>query len=192
MPASPPLAWETYYHIYNRGNSRENLFRCDDNYRYFLRLYAYHIEPVAETFAYCLMPNHFHLLIRTRKPDLTGLEKPVRSPSQAFSNLFNAYTKAVNEAYGRSGALFERPFHRIPVTSEAYFARLVVYIHQNPQVHGFVDDLIEWRYSSYAALLSTKPTRIARDTVLEWLGGISNVVHAHRQQVEWPDDGPET
>ena len=83
--------------------------------------------------------------------------------------------------------MFERPLHRIPVASEAYFARLVVYIHQNPQVHGFVDDLSEWRYSSYAALLSTAPTHIARDTVLEWLGGVSNVVHAHRQEVEWPE-----
>ena len=83
--------------------------------------------------------------------------------------------------------MLERPFQRIPVASEAYFGRLVVYIHQNPQVHGFVDDLSEWRYSSYAALLSTVPTHIARDTVLEWLGGVSNVVHAHREEIEWPE-----
>ncbi|MFN2158185.1 MAG: transposase, partial [Anaerolineae bacterium] len=63
MAGSVPLAWETYYHIYNRGNNREDLFRSDDNYRYFLRLYADHIEPVAVTFAYCLMPNHFHAVL---------------------------------------------------------------------------------------------------------------------------------
>ncbi|MBN1643178.1 MAG: transposase, partial [Anaerolineae bacterium] len=181
-------AWETYYHIYNRGNNRENLFRCDENYRYFLRLYAHHIEPVAETYAYCLMPNHFHLLLRTREQGLTGSGKRVRSPSQAFSNLFNAYTKAFNKAHGRSGALFQRPFQRIPVTSEAYLRRLVVYIHQNPVRHGFVDQLSEWPYSSYAALLSTKPTHVARDAVLEWLGGAANVPGAHSELVEWLEE----
>jgi putative transposase len=89
--------------------------------------------------------------------------------------------------YGRSGALFERPFQRIVVDSESYFDRLVVYIHQNPQRHGFVEDLRAWRYSSYGALLSTSPTHIARETVLEWLGGVSNVVAAHRREVNWEE-----
>ena len=122
-----------------------------------------------------------------RKNRVSGFLKPVRSPRQAFANLFNTYTKAFNKACGRSGALFARPFQRIPVASEAYLARLVVYIHQNPRKHGFVDDLSERRYSSCAALPSKAPTHTARDTVLEWLGGVSNVVHAHREEVEWPE-----
>ena len=55
-----------YYHIYNRGNNRENLLIEKRNYLYFLSLYAKHIEPVAATYAYCLLRNHFHLLIRVR------------------------------------------------------------------------------------------------------------------------------
>lgn len=61
-----PLQYGTYYHIYNRGNNGENLFREEANYRYFLTLYAKHIVPVACTYAYALLANHFHLLIRTR------------------------------------------------------------------------------------------------------------------------------
>ena len=61
-----PLQFGQYYHIYNRGNNSENLFVEKRNYKYFMRLYTKHILPVAETFAYCLMPNHFHFSIRTR------------------------------------------------------------------------------------------------------------------------------
>jgi len=183
MPNPIPLTYGQYYHIYNRGNNREDLFPEERNCRYFLELYARHIEPVAETYAYCLMRNHFHLLVRIRdEEDLTGFGKPVRStrsPSQAFSNLFNAYTKAFNKTYGRTGTLFERPFHRRAVTREGYALQLVVYIHRNPQKHGFVDDFRDWPHTSYAALLSQHPTRVQREAVLEWFQGAANFVDAH-------------
>jgi len=61
-----PLQPGQYYHIYNRGVNRTNIFVEERNYVYFLKLYAKHISPVAETFAYCLLRNHFHLLVRIR------------------------------------------------------------------------------------------------------------------------------
>ena len=63
--ANEPLQYGCHYHIYNRGNNRENLFVERRNYPYFLKLYTKHIQPVAETFAYCLLQNHFHFAIRT-------------------------------------------------------------------------------------------------------------------------------
>ena len=90
------------------------------------------------------------------------------NPSQQFGNLFNAYAKAINKAYRRTGSLFENPFGRIPVTSDAYFGRLVAYIHQNPQKHRFVDDFRAWPYSSYQAFLSQQATHLKRDEVLAW------------------------
>ena len=92
MSKITPLQYGQYYHIYNRGNNRENIFIEERNYRYFLQLYAKHVAPVADTYAYCLLRNHFRLLVRIKDPDhpdLTGFEnlsglKP-RSPSQAFS-----------------------------------------------------------------------------------------------------------
>lgn len=61
------------YHIYNRANGNENLFRESRNYRFFLQKYFAYINPVAETYAYCLLPNHFHAMIRVRsKPNLQG------------------------------------------------------------------------------------------------------------------------
>ena len=58
-----------YYHIYHRGNNREIIFREERNYRYFLKRYAKYIEPVAFTYAYCLLSNHFHLAIRVKTED---------------------------------------------------------------------------------------------------------------------------
>src|SRR5262245_41858037 len=134
-----------YYHVYNRGNNRENIFREERNYRYFRDLYAAHVEPVAETFAYCLLKNHFHLLIRI---------KDVPAPAQAFSNLFNAYPKSINKAHGRTGSLFQKPFQRLTVTNERYFLQLIFYIHFNPQKHGLVTRFRDWPWTSYHALSS--------------------------------------
>ena len=183
-----PLQHGQYYHIHNRvhnrGNNRECIFIEERNYRYFLKLYAKHIEPIADTFAYCLLPNHVHFLVYikdlTGLPDLSGLKKP----SQHFSNLFNAYTKAINKAYDRTGALFQRPFGRIPVTSDAYFIHVVTYIHQNPQKHGLVADFRTWPYSSYHAHLSDKPTRLQRDDVLTWFDGADGFKMAHCHQAD--------
>ena len=184
MTNPAPLQWGQTYHIYNRGINRENLFVEERNYRYFLQLYGQHVAPIADTYAYCLLRNHFHLLVRIK--DLTDLEDPAaaKPPSQHFSNLFNAYAKAFNRAHDRSGSLFQRPFGRIEVTSDAYFAWLVVYIHHNPEKHGFVDDFRDWPYSSYHAHLSDKPTQLQREEVLGWFDGPKGYTMAHGQEAD--------
>ena len=173
-----------YYHIFNRGNNRETIFREQRNYFYFLKLYEKYIPLVADTFAYCLLPNHFHLLVRVK----TGEEKVtsglrVKNPGQQFGNLFNAYTKAFNKVYQRTGSLFEKPFKRIEVTSDAYFRRLIAYIHQNPQRHGLIDNFQLWPYSSYQTILSHKPTHIHREDVLTWFGD-GKAYQAYHQEME--------
>lgn len=198
QPVTPLLPGHVY-HIYNRGNNREDLFREESNYRYFLELYSRHVHPVAATFAYCLMRNHFHLLVRIRSEeeynnllnqtsqDFETCEvlkpKPFK-PSQHFSNLFNAYAKAVNKKYERTGSLFEERFGRIVVTSDAYFCQLVFYIHFNPQKHGFVDDFRQWPWSSYHTLIASAETRLNRTEALEWFGGTRQYEEFHRGMLD--------
>ncbi len=69
------------------------------------------------------------------------------------------------------------------MTTDAYFARLIVYIHQNPQKHGLIEDFRDWPYSSYHTLLSDKPTHIQRDKVLDWIGGRQNIVVMHSVEI---------
>jgi REP element-mobilizing transposase RayT len=187
MASSTPLQYGQYYHIFNRGKNRDNIFFEDRNYRYFLQLYTKHIEPVADTYTYCLLPNHFHLLVRIKFEDEQTLgvsETPrVLKPSQQYGNLFNAYAKAINKAYNRTGSLFQNPFGRKPVDSDAYFLKLVAYIHQNPQKHGIAHDFRDWTYSSFHALRSEKPTRLKRDDVLKWFDGVEGFNAYHCQEI---------
>lgn len=66
MTSPSPLLFNTYYHIYNRGNNRENIFIEERNYEYFLKLYEKHLGPVTDLYAYCMLRNHFHLNIRVK------------------------------------------------------------------------------------------------------------------------------
>jgi hypothetical protein len=197
MPSPEPLQPGEYYHIYNRGINGETLFREGRNYHHFLKLWAKYIEPVADTYAYCLLSNHFHFLIRIKEdetgpilkigPVLDGEQDqtgPVLSISRQFNNLFIAYAKAFNKAYDRTGSLFESPFKRRRVDSDRYFVALVVYIHRNPEEHGFVDGFRRWPYSSYQAILSTRATRIQRAAVLDWFGGAAAFEEVHTGRVD--------
>jgi len=211
MTSPPRLQYGQYYHIYNRGNNRADLFFEERNYHYFLQLYAKHVLPIADTYAYCLLKNHFHTLVRIKTmaeqeetfrasgegpgepPQTLRVSKTLRvcgagvfkalDPSQQFGNLFNAYAKAINKAYKRSGSLFENPFGRVPVDSDAYFTQLITYIHHNPQKHRFVPDFRDWPFSSYHTLMSTHPTRLKRDDVLAWYQGTAAFQAAHQCRV---------
>lgn len=169
----------SYYHIYNRGINSDILFKENKNYEYFLQLYERHINPIAETYAWCLMKNHFHFLVRIKSIDEIRNDKKI-SPSQSFSNLFNAYTKAFNKSYNRHGALFERPFRRKQINFDNYFQNVVAYIHNNPVHHNICDHPLEYPWSSYLSCLSSKPTKIKRNEILELFEGAENFKYAHQ------------
>ena len=192
MSKPVPLDFGKYYHIYSRGIDRCTIFFEERNYPFFLRRYAYYVEPVADTYAYVLLRNHFHALIRTRTAEeqeawyaqtlrVCETRRVLKSPSQQLGNVLNSYTKAINEAYHRTGSLLQHPFGRIEVTSESYLVNLVRYIHLNPERHGLVDDFRLWPYSSYGALKADKPTRLRRDDVLAWFSSRQGFEEAHAQ-----------
>ena len=183
MPTdSLPLTYGSFYHIYNRGNNRENIFLQKRNYAYFMQLWWKHTSPIAETWAYCLLRNHFHAVVYIKdREDLTGLNPKLKEPSQYFSNFFNAYARGLNLATQRTGAVFERPFKRIPVDSEAYLMRLIVYVHQNPQKHKIKKDFRNWSHSSYHELIADLPTRLQRDQMMELFGSRVDFIRIHQE-----------
>jgi REP element-mobilizing transposase RayT len=176
MPSAAPLEPGIVYHVFNCGNNREDLFSEDRNFEYFLRLYTKHVAPSVDTLAYCLMRNHFHLLIR---PKNDGADGGTRA-SRGLTSLFAAYAMAFNKANNRTGKLFQEHFGRIAVTTEHYFTNLVFYIHFNPQKHGFVGDFRQWRWSSYHALCTTATTQLSRDEVIRWFGGTTLFKQFHQ------------
>ena len=189
-----PLLPEKYYHIYNHANGSDNLFLTSENYRYFLQRFASFINPIADTYAYCLMPNHIHFLIRIKsEADLQSAYQRKKNTndliptndisnfiSREFASLFSSYSQAFNIQNGRKGSLFMPNFKRKLVETEEYFTQLVYYIHANPVHHGFVKDLSAWNYSSYHAFLSRKQTNLQRDEVLNWFGNIDSFKAFHK------------
>jgi REP element-mobilizing transposase RayT len=187
------LCTDTYYHLFNHANGSENLFRTNENYRFFLEKYSLFIPQVADTFAYCLMPNHLHFLVKTKSQDeielcygkFETLGKVEAKISKQFSNLFSSYTQSYNKVYARRGSLFIPNFKRKKVDSLAYFRNLVLYLHSNPVHHGFVKKVEDWTWSSYHAFLFLKPTKLKRDEVLEWYGGLENFKYVHQTPSNW-------
>jgi putative transposase len=129
-----------YYHLYNRGHNRQNIFFDRQNYLYFLRQLRCHlVEQNIDIVAYCLMPNHYHLLVYLHSDDLSA-----RMQSFALS-----YTKAINQRYQRCGSLFQGRFQAIWVDTEDYLLHLSRYIHLNPVKAGLVERPEDWEFSSY-------------------------------------------
>jgi len=189
LPLEPGKA----YHIWTHANGSDNLFRSPENYRYFLEKYSKYAHPVVETFAYCLMPNHLHLMVRVRGEEeiIEVMKKKSSGKNQAgfrnlsgfvtlqFSHLFNAYSKAYNKLYNRKGGLFQRAYRRKHIHSEAYFTRLIAYIHNNPVHHGFVKHPEYWPHSSWHAYVGDKETRIRKVEVINWFGGMEAFLDLH-------------
>ena len=192
-----------YYHIYNRGTNGEVLFKHQKYYSEFLQLYSKYIIPVADTLAFCLMQNHFHFLVRTKDEndiltfeELNMFEKSMSgdhsskkpNPSRQFSHLFNSYSKIINEAYQRTGSLFEHPFERRLIDNEDYLKTCIVYIHNNPVKHGVVKSVEEYKWSSYNNLISVMDTFLEREFVLDFFGGKENFIRYHGINAEGLDE----
>lgn len=191
MQKIEPFVYGNYYHIYNRGINSCNLFVEQGNYEYFMKLYDKYIAHIADTYAWVLMPNHFHFLVRVREKfeaaeavlNPSGFQNPdrVNSPSLQFSKLFNSYAQAFNKRYKRHGALFERPFKRKLIDNEPYLRHAIIYIHNNPVHHGFTESPGAYPWSSYLTCLTDKTTKLQRNEVLDWFGGRENFKFLHHQ-----------
>lgn len=212
MQKYEPIDYGKYFHIYNHGNNYENIFISNSDYTNFLKLLNMYIQPVAEIFAWCLMKNHFHLLVRIKEEndigylipenrntkdlakkwktlfpvnntDISELKKPI--PERQFKHLFNKYARDINKKYNRIGSLFIKNFERKSVNNEKYLRNLILYIHNNPVHHEFVDDLKKYYWSSYSSILSKNQTKTKRDFVISLFEDVNNFEFTHKQKMEF-------
>ncbi|UMB59725.1 transposase [Lutibacter sp. A80] len=178
-----PFQPSNFYHLYNRGNNKECIFKNDENYIYFLALVKKYLLPICDIYSYCLLPNHFHFIIRIK--DLETLPEKIRNEKsklhQPFSNLFNAYTKAINKQYKRTGSLFQEHLKRIKISDETYLYNLIVYVNTNSKHHSF-SEFENYKYSSYKSLISTKPTLLKRLIVIQLFNDIDNFKFVHNMK----------
>ena len=127
-----------YYHIYNKGNNNEQIFYEPNNYLFFLKRLSDYLSNCVEFFTYCLLPNHFHLLIKVTNKILI-VEK--------FRLFFLSYSKAINKQTGRTGSLFQKRFKRTIIKSVPSLCKATVYIHTNPVHHKITAEFKNYKYS---------------------------------------------
>jgi len=169
-----------YYHLFNRGNGKMDIFRDQNDYLFFLsriREYLFPEEcrrcPSAEKsgryirksfplgaftlVSYCLMPNHFHLVLRQ------NTEVPINA---LMLNLMSGYSRYFNKKYNRVGSLFQDQFKSVHVDSNEYLLWLSAYIHQNPKVAGLVDQLSMYQYSSYPDYINLRAGTLCDKSII--------------------------
>ncbi len=188
---------EEKYHLFNHANGKENIFIEPKNYAFFLQKLAIHILPVCKLFSYCLMPNHFHLVLEVHseeelfslwqkpgaKNQLTAKELELKT-SKTFANLFSSYTQAFNKVYSRKGSLFIPSMKLEEIKDDNSFCKVIHYTHANPVHHGFTKTIEVWPHSSYKIFLSKSPTKLKREYVLDMFGGLDAFIKYHQQPID--------
>ena len=191
------LPGETY-HLFSRAVGSEKIFLYPENYLFFLQKLRHHTSGVCRLYCYALMPNHFHLLALMREEEVITkhfeeVKKIKFNPSEhdlsdfimeRFSNFLNSYTKAFNKVNNRNGALFMDYLKRSKVSRDSDFTSYVWYLHKNAVHHQLAKIIGEWPYDSYLPLLSSKPTSLLRDEVIEWFGSKQAFIEFHNRPVE--------
>ncbi len=170
-----------FYHFFNRANSQTDLlFYQERNYGYFLEKWVEYTSNLVEVWSYCLMPNHFHFLLRINARD-NILKENVIPFSEAWRRLAISYTQAINKQESRRGSLFQEHSKYLLIESEPHLLSVIRYIHNNPVHHGLTQGMEDWRYSSYRAFFMETPSRIARSRVLRLFGDITAFEFFHHQ-----------
>jgi len=148
----------SYFHIYNRSLDGLQLFLDESDYNYFLKkLIPKTIEFPASVFAYCLMPNHFHFLIRQNS------DTPIY---RIFNDVNNSYVSHYNFKYKRKGSLYQGDLQHKRIKDDKYLVGICQYIHYNPVKANLVDKPEDWEYSNYLEWIGLRNNRLFDDELL--------------------------
>ena len=145
---------DCFYHVYNRGAHKEDVFRDDYDFLYFyMKIIILKEELKLDVLAHSCAYNHFHLFLK--EPNLQTLEKinlrgPCKTVISAFlARLQNSYTEYYNKKYKHSGVIFEGVFKSKNISDKEYFEHLIYYINLNAIKHGLVKNISDWKYTSH-------------------------------------------
>jgi REP element-mobilizing transposase RayT len=179
------------YHIFNKTVGNEKLFREPHNYLFFLEKFEKWILPVCDPYCWCLLPNHFHFVVRIKEPNnLSFLTEQPWSKSRSlteqvtkqFGHCFNSYAQSFNNAYNRSGSLFKESFQRKRILSDDYLRSVINYVHFNPVKDGLVKNVRDWKYSSLREYLGERNEKsrpvskaLLVDEVIELFGSLKEM-----------------
>jgi REP element-mobilizing transposase RayT len=149
---------DTFFHVYNRGVNKGNIFFSEENYLYFLKkLKKYRDQFQVIIVSYCLMPTHFHLLFKQLEPYAIA----------KFMGLsLNAYVKAINKQQKRTGHLFEGKYKMKLVAQDNYLIHLSRYMHLNPVLSNLASSPEDWIFSSYRDYIGLRSGKLPEPNIV--------------------------
>jgi REP element-mobilizing transposase RayT len=156
-------------HVYNRGNNKQQIFFNEDNYNFFVDKVRRHIAPISDILAYCLMPNHFHFLLRANDNSNTPKKIGALESTElqnGFRVLQSSYASAINKRFERTGSLFQQNTKYKLLDDDRYVEACFHYIHQNPLKAGLVDRIENWKYSSFREYIFDEPSGLCNTGLL--------------------------
>ncbi len=194
-----PLEADCFFHIYNRGNDGINIIYEEENYAYFLRRFDNYLSDYLQVYSYCLLPNHFHFLVKIKNEKtilkaakkIKGIDAIIKNAikaevdvvaaivSEQFRRFFMAYSKAVNKQERRHGSLFTKRFKRKKANTMGYLQRLVFYIHNNPVHHELCDDFKNYKWGTYKKILSSGNSKLMKTELIAWFDDKENYEYMH-------------
>ncbi|WP_156289559.1 transposase [Oceanobacillus salinisoli] len=143
---------DSFYHVTSRGNRREELFRQEEDFKFFLHVMKEtNRKTPFDLAAYCLMTNHFHLQIRSQQQPL----------SKVMFHINKRYADYYNNKNGLSGHVFEKRYYADHIDSPLGMLKVSRYIHLNPLEAGIIQDPIEYRWSSYYDYMHSNQKRFS-------------------------------
>lgn len=162
MPRGPRFVFENaFYHVFNRGLNKQEIFLSDNDYYFFLKkLNELKKKYDHSIYAYCLMPNHFHISIQTRKVPI----------SKIMSSLATSYSMYFNRTYSHFGSIFQNRFKSILIESNSYFLKLSQYIYLNPVKARLVSDPTLYKFSSIREVLGREPLNYLDQDIVRLIG----------------------
>ncbi|MCR4280525.1 MAG: transposase [Candidatus Komeilibacteria bacterium] len=146
MTKSREIKEDSIYHIYNRSVDKQTIFRSSYDFnRFYFKIMEYTEKSSLTVLAYCILPNHFHLLLRTTNP---------RGLATAVGNLCNSYAKYFNCAWERIGHVWQGRYNAKLVDDKEYLQTLLYYVNLNPIKHKLAHKMEDWPWSSHHDYLS--------------------------------------
>ncbi|MBI2596976.1 transposase [Candidatus Daviesbacteria bacterium] len=166
MPRGPRFTFQNaFYHVFNRGINKQPIFLSEADYNFFLRkLLQLKDKYDHSIYAFCLMPNHFHISIQTRKIPI----------SKIMSSLTTSYSMYFNKTFQHFGPVFQNRFKSILIENDSYFLKLSQYIYLNPVKAGLVSDPRDYLYSSFKEAIGMEAFKILDRDIVRLIGDSHN------------------
>ena len=205
MNTNATFFFNNYYHIYNRTNNQEFLFRSNENRHFFLSQYLKYLGDFLNIHSYALLDNHFHFSVKVKNISIIDsalssklvqdqsviLKKYITSKDKLLNihslivdqhrRFFISYTQSFNKMYNRQGNLFSSKFKRSLFNPDVKFHYLQYYIHHNARKHGIVSAFRDYPYTSYEEILNHDDWLIDINGILERFGSLEAFDEFHNE-----------